>query len=567
MSVKKMFAIVYSSAIIILLILGILALLLTHNQKLLSRSQQIRYESYLLGDELRQSSDDLTRLARTYCVTSDSKHEARYWEILDIRNGKKPRPDGRTVSLRKLMEDLNFSQQEFGKLKEAEDNSNGLVKTETIAMNAVKGLFDDGTGKFTKKGEPDLELARRIMHDEKYHQDKAIIMNPIDEFFRMLDQRTQSTVDYYERRSALYLWSIVGLVATFFVFALLSILVTARSIFKPLRRVIMGCAEAADQVATASVQVSSASQQVAGGASEQAASIEETSSSLEEMASMTRQNAENAAHANQLMSEATQVVERANGSMSSLTSSMTEISRASEETQKIIKTIDEIAFQTNLLALNAAVEAARAGEAGAGFAVVADEVRNLAMRAADAAKNTANLIEGTVKKVKEGTAMVTQTNDEFHQVAATVTKSGELVGEIAAASQEQAQGIDQVNRAVSDMDRVTQQNSANAEESAAASEEMNAQAGQMREFVASLVALVGGNGSEKGNGRQSHSIAAAREQVQVNVATPASRKTLAHSGKGGGKGKGTELTVSKRGTREVKPEQVIPFEGEEFKDF
>jgi len=173
---------------------------------------------------------------------------------------------------------------------------------------------------------------------------------------------------------------------------------------------------------------------------------------------------------------------------------MDEISKASDETSKIIKTIDEIAFQTNLLALNAAVEAARAGEAGAGFAVVADEVRNLAMRAADAAKNTAELIEGTVKKVGDGTNLVNTTNEAFGKVAVSASKVGELVAEIASASNEQSQGISQVNTAVTEMDKVVQQNAANAEESASASEEMNAQAEQMKSMVNELGELVGGEG-------------------------------------------------------------------------
>ena len=172
---------------------------------------------------------------------------------------------------------------------------------------------------------------------------------------------------------------------------------------------------------------------------------------------------------------------------------MDEISKASEETSKIIKTIDEIAFQTNLLALNAAVEAARAGEAGSGFAVVADEVRNLAMRAADAAKNTADLIEGTVKRIQEGSNIVQRTSAEFSRVAASSTKMSELVGEIAAASSEQSQGIEQLNKAVSEMDKVVQRNASNAEESASASQEMNSQAAQMNGFVIDLVAIVGGS--------------------------------------------------------------------------
>ena len=288
---------------------------------------------------------------------------------------------------------------------------------------------------------------------------------------------------------------LVGLIAVLIVGTLLAFFIT-RGITRAISRVVEGLREGAEQVASASGQVSSASQSLAEGSSEQAASIEETSSSLEEMSSMTKQNADNANQANNLMKEANQVVTSANSSMGELTTSMAEISKASEETSKIIKTIDEIAFQTNLLALNAAVEAARAGEAGAGFAVVADEVRNLAMRAADAAKNTASLIEGTVKKVNEGGELVSKTNEAFSEVAKSSAKVGELVGEIAAASSEQAQGIGQVNTAVNQMDKVVQQNAANAEESASAAEEMNAQAEQMNAYVLELVALIGGATSQ-----------------------------------------------------------------------
>ena len=289
---------------------------------------------------------------------------------------------------------------------------------------------------------------------------------------------------------------ISGLIAAVIIGICLAVFLT-RSITGPIRRIIEGLTEGAEEVSSASGQVSSAAQSLAEGSSEQAASIEETSSSLEEMSSMTKQNADNAQQANTLMSEAKQVVGAANESMGQLTASMAEITKASEETSKIIKTIDEIAFQTNLLALNAAVEAARAGEAGAGFAVVADEVRNLAMRAADAAKNTANLIEGTVKKVKNGSELVGRTNEAFQQVAGSSAKAGDLVAEIAAASNEQAQGIDQVNTAVAEMDKVTQQNAANAEESASAAEEMSAQAETMKGMVDELVGIVGNSGNAR----------------------------------------------------------------------
>ena len=335
-----------------------------------------------------------------------------------------------------------------------------------------------------------------------------------------------------------------------------------RSITRPLRDAITGLSEGAAQVAAASGQVSSASQELAEGASEQAAAIDETASSLEEMASMTGQNADNAKQANQLMTGTTQTVSRASETMDKLTTSMGEISRASEETSKIIKTIDEIAFQTNLLALNAAVEAARAGEAGAGFAVVADEVRNLAMRAAEAAKNTSNLIEGTVKKVKEGSELVEKTDTKFREVALSVGKSGELVGEITAASQEQAQGIEQINKAVSEMDKVVQRNAANAEKAASASEEMNAQAYQVNEFVGALRSLVDGS---EGNGAV-RSAASTDNKTLENNNPPGI--FAGHRNKGNGhfsKGNGKALNQSKKG--ETKSAEAPPFDGGEISIF
>jgi len=251
-----------------------------------------------------------------------------------------------------------------------------------------------------------------------------------------------------------------------------------------------GVLDASEQSALSAGRVSEISSSLAQGASEQAGALEETSSSIEQMASVTRKSAGNASEANRLMGEVNEVVGRANRSMVEVTESMHEIFSASEETQKIVKTIDEIAFQTNLLALNAAVEAARAGEAGSGFAVVADEVRNLALRAANAAKNTATLIEGTVVKVKQGSQLVERVNNEFQMVAQSASKSGILVADIAGATEEQANEIGQINKALSGIDQVTQRNAADAEEAASASRQMNAQAGQTKLYITDLMALV-----------------------------------------------------------------------------
>lgn len=277
-------------------------------------------------------------------------------------------------------------------------------------------------------------------------------------------------------------------------------------VITPITRAAEGLSDGSDQVASASGEVSAASQSLAEGASEQASALEETSASMEELSSMTSQNADNANQANSLMTETSLVVNEANGAMQELTEAIREIAKGSEDMAKIIKTIDEIAFQTNLLALNAAVEAARAGEAGAGFAVVADEVRSLALRSAEAAKNTANLIDESIKRIKNGSEIVLKSNDAFDRVLKGAKKVGGLVGEIAAASNEQAQGISQISKAVAEMDTVVQQNASTAEESAAASEELNAQAMQMKELVGELTMLVkmpekGRSSSARGSGR------------------------------------------------------------------
>jgi methyl-accepting chemotaxis protein len=268
--------------------------------------------------------------------------------------------------------------------------------------------------------------------------------------------------------------------------------VITMSIVKPIKRIIDALMSGAEQVAAASGQVSAASQSLAEGATEQAAGLEETSSSLEEMSSMTKQNADNAQQANTLATEARKAAHTGAEAMTRMSQAINDIQKSSDETAKIIKVIDEIAFQTNLLALNAAVEAARAGEAGKGFAVVAEEVRNLAMRSAEAAKNTASMIEESVKNANHGVDIASEVGKVLDEIVQSIGKTTDLVSEIAAASQEQAQGIDQVNTAVSQMDKVTQQNAANAEESASASEELSSQAESMNDIVGELIALVGG---------------------------------------------------------------------------
>ena len=280
-------------------------------------------------------------------------------------------------------------------------------------------------------------------------------------------------------------------IASVAVFA--NLMLVGKFLIGKLQRIADEISESTSEMSSAALNVASSSQNQAEGTSTQAAAIEESSSSLEEMASMTKANADNAKQAMILIEQERTVVSQVSDHMKNMAVANQEVTKTSEETSKIIKTIDEIAFQTNLLALNAAVEAARAGEAGAGFAVVADEVRNLALRAAEASRNTATLIENTIAVVKNSGEFTRLTQEAFAQNVEISRKVGTLVDEIATASQEQAQGIDQINKAVADLDRVTQQNAANAEESSSTAEEMSAQTVHLKASTRELVSLIQGS--------------------------------------------------------------------------
>jgi len=349
-----------------------------------------------------------------------------------------------------------------------------LDAMEERATEMVTG-FQQANQIFAEVTKPSLAQTRKFLH-----QITTTVSNNVmtDDVMLAAAQKTKMAVIILSIIAAL-----IGIFLAYFI---------SNGIAKSLTRVIDALSEGSHQVAAAAGQVSSASQSLAEGSSEQAASLEETSSSVEEMASMTKQNADNTDQADLLTKDTVEAVQKASSSITTLSNATEEIYTASQETQKIIKSIDEIAFQTNLLALNAAVEAARAGEAGAGFAVVADEVRNLAARSAEAAKSTAELIGSTVDKVSASREVASESLTVVAEVLEKSGKVGDLVGEVSAASQEQSNGISQINIAISEMDKVTQQNAANAEESAAAAEELNAQAEQMNEFVGDLTAMVTG---------------------------------------------------------------------------
>ena len=354
-------------------------------------------------------------------------------------------------------------------------------------------------------------------------------------------------------RTVSLLWTVTG--AGVFLALLMAFLIN-RSITRPIDLAIEGIYASADQVAAAAGQIFSASQSLSDGSSGQAASIEETSSSLEEMSAMTRQNADNASHANVMSNETKTTTESCSNTMQEMVAAIGQVNDASQETQKIVKTIDEIAFQTNLLALNAAVEAARAGEAGAGFAVVADEVRNLAMRAADAARNTTTQIDDIGKKINDAMEMAFKSIEEFVKVDENTGKVSGLVAEINAASNEQAQGIEQVNRAVAELDKVVQQNAAGAEESASASKQLQSQSEHMKALIGELATIANGSGKARPGangasrmGRKPAGMNARSYPAQVRAAVPAKKRIQSFE------------------KDEVHPDELIPMHEEDFKDF
>lgn len=354
-------------------------------------------------------------------------------------------------------------------------------------------------------------------------------------------------------KTSVTLFSAIGIVAGIALAIFISM-----GIVRNLLMVIDGLSEGSNQTRSASNQVSASSQSLAEGASEQASSLEEISASLEEMSSMTKQSADNARQANGMAEETREAASRGVTAMERMSGAIAGIKASSDETAKIIKTIDEIAFQTNLLALNAAVEAARAGDAGKGFAVVAEEVRNLAQRSAEAARSTAELIEGSQQSADNGVSMTEEVDTILRQIADSVEKVTQLVGEVTVASNEQAQGIGQVSTAVAEMDKITQGNAANAEESASASEELSSQAEALNDMVGSLAAMAGATTRSRQGAPSASSVPASRQQTAATpvLATPA------------GTGEPPKLAApgsnKSKGTR---PDQVIPLEDRDFDDF
>jgi methyl-accepting chemotaxis protein len=427
--------------------------------------------------------------------------------------------------LAKQIDHLNW----LGKINELfvrNDITTLEVETDNHKCDFGKWFYSDKTQAMIQAGGQEAELLRAIqaphqqLHEsatkigrahgagdlvqakEIYNSQSLANYNEIKKLFTQIreinDKEIAGANEGLDQAISFINTSVLSLSVFGIVFGVLASFFIVRGITVPLIRAIAGISDGADQVSQASSQIAESSLTLADSTSAQSAALEQTCAAMEEISSIIMQNADNAAQADSHMKNTSTVVAEASTAMKELTLSMSEISKASEDTQKIIKTIDGIAFQTNLLALNAAVEAARAGEAGAGFVVVAEEVRNLAMRAAEAAKNTAGLIEDTVKKIETGSQLVVSTSAAFSQVSSSTEKVEALVTEISEASKEQANSIGQITKAIAEMDLVVQQIAASSEESASAAEELHSQSCQAQEHVADMAGVIYGEKHTKG---------------------------------------------------------------------
>ncbi|ETR69250.1 MAG: methyl-accepting chemotaxis protein [Candidatus Magnetoglobus multicellularis str. Araruama] len=341
-------------------------------------------------------------------------------------------------------------------------------------------------------------IEQKISKKEKQKAMQKDLQTQLKNIFASLDNTMETIIDPHKDKhftAAMTIQkqseiTILCICILGFIVALVLLEILIRTSIGPIQNLVNTLSEVSDDLETASGKSTSIANQFTDSTSSQVASIEQTSASVDELNSMTGKNAENATEADNYMKSANETISQVDKSMNEVIESMENMTKASEETSKIIKTIDEIAFQTNLLALNAAVEAARAGEAGAGFAVVADEVRNLALRSAEAARNTASLIESTVKQINQGSELVSSTNTLFAQVQESTEQVEKLISEISNASREQASGIGQINDALGQIDSGIQSNSSAAEETSSVANMITDQVGQLKDCLDELQYMV-----------------------------------------------------------------------------
>ncbi|MFC1490461.1 methyl-accepting chemotaxis protein [Candidatus Latescibacterota bacterium] len=505
---------------------------------------------------IEKKSNDAIQLDHTKCafgnflVSDEYKaYSAEFPAFRDIMEEVKHPHKLLHDSAEKIISELNK-----GNSTKATD----IYQTETVlALTHVGELFHDAI-----EAESNLETAQvhaREIHHEQTLPALAIVQSEFGKISDILNEKSTHSKESLQSRvkSSQVVVGVLSLVSL--LLGCVISIILSRSITKPINSAIEVITSGAQEVSAASGQLSSTSQQMAEGSSEQASSLEEISSSLEEMTSMTRQNTENAKQADSMSGEAQQAAEKGADAMMRMDDAISKMKASSDETAKIIKTIDEIAFQTNLLALNAAVEAARAGEAGMGFAVVAEEVRNLAQRSAEAAKNTAALIEESQANAENGVSVTKEVGEILSEIAQNSQKVKNLISEVSSASEEQSQGIDQINTAITQMDKVTQSNAANAEESASASEELSSQSIELNNMVGMLIEVVNGRDN---NSKGSNRVKERMSNTASNIQNGSAHRFLPGRGAANSERSSFAQHVSK-----TDPENMIPLQDDDFEEF